>query len=223
MADPTSQPGDVIARILGISNDEIKQLSAAGIIIKSGAGKYNLFGSVRGYIEHLREQNKKAPTQVEVAAHLDMSERNVRDVLNALQIDWRESTIEKIRVSYIRDLRGKAAGRGGNNQESLTCARIRESTISAQLKELQFHKEVMDLVPAVEIEPLLDSWAVTARSETTHAVEKIIAAIHSEHGIEVDQDLIDEQLGAAFKTIADYPKQFAGDPGESGKEVGAAA
>ena len=208
MSDPTSQAGDVISRILDITKDELKQLSAAGVVIKTGADKYNLFGSVRGYIEHLREQNKKAPTQVEIASHLDMSERNARDVLTALQIDWRESTITKIRIAYIRDLREKAAGRGGEDQEILTRARFRDANASAQLKELQFHKEVGDLVPVSEIEPMLESWAVTARSETTHAVEKIIAAIQSQHGIEVEQDLIDEQLGAAFTAIADYPKNI---------------
>ncbi len=219
MADATNQPGDVISRILDITNDEIKHLSAAGVVIKTGADKYNLFGSVRGYIGYLREQNKKSPTQVEIAEHLDMSERNARTVLNVLQIDWRETTLEKIRISYIRDLREKAAGRGGDNQESLTCARIRESQANAQIKELQYHEAVGDLIPAVEIEPLLDSWAVTARSETTHAMEKIIASIQSKYDIEVDQDLIDEQLGGAYKAIADYPKQFSQDVVESGGEL----
>ena len=123
---------------------------------------------------------------------------------------------------YCDRLRDEAAGRGGNDQETLTRARTRAEVAPAQLKELQFHKEVGDLIPVSEIEPLLDSWAVTARSETTHAVEKIIAAIQSQHGIEVEQDLIDEQLGAAFAAIADYPKQLVGDSVEGGEEVEAA-
>ena len=124
---------------------------------------------------------------------------------------------------YCDRLRDEAAGRGGDEQATLTKSRTREAQANAQLKELQFHKEVGDLIPASEIEPLLDSWAVTARSETTHAVEKIIAAIQSQHGIEVEQDLIDEQLGAAFTAIADYPRQLAGDADAGGQEVGATA
>lgn len=124
---------------------------------------------------------------------------------------------------YCNRLRDEAAGRGGNEQETLTRSRTREAQANAQLKELQYHKEVGDLIPATEIEPLLDSWAVTARSETTHAVEKIIAAIQSQHNIEIEQDLIDEQLGAAFAAIADYPKQFASDAVEGGEEVATTA
>jgi len=124
---------------------------------------------------------------------------------------------------YCDRLRDEAAGRGGDEQATLTKSRTREAQANAQLKELQFHKEVSDLIPVSEIEPLLDSWAVTARSETTHAVEKIIAAIQSQHGIEVEQDLIDGQLGAAFAAISDYPKKFACDAVEGGEEVGATA
>ncbi len=121
--------------------------------------------------------------------------------------------------SYCDRLRDEAAGRGGDEQATLTKSRTREAQANAQLKELQYHREVGDLVPVSEIEPLLDSWAVTARSETTNAIEKIIAAIQSKHGIDVDQALIDGQLDVAFCAIADYPKQFAGDAVEGGGKI----
>ncbi len=122
-------------------------------------------------------------------------------------------------VDYCDRLRDEAAGRGGDDQATLTQARTRDALANSQLKELQFHKEVGDLVPVSEIEPLLDSWSVTARSEMTHAVEKIIAAIQSQHGIEVEQDLIDGHLGAAFSAVADYPRQFAGDADQGEQQV----
>jgi len=106
-------------------------------------------------------------------------------------------------------LSGQAAGRGGDEQSSLARERTREAKANAQLKELQFHKEVGNLIPVAEIEPALESWVVTMRSETTHAVEKIIAAIESRHGIKVDRDMVDEYLNGAFQAIADYPKAKA--------------
>ncbi|HEB93122.1 MAG TPA: hypothetical protein ENI94_06575 [Gammaproteobacteria bacterium] len=109
-------------------------------------------------------------------------------------------------------LRDEAAGRGGDEQQNLSRARQREAEANAQLKELQYHKEVGNLVPLSEIEPLLESWAVAARSETQSAVEKIVAAIQSQHEIEVDQEMVNEQLGHAFKAIADYPKGIQEQP-----------
>jgi hypothetical protein len=74
--------------------------------------------------------------QAEAANHLDMSERNLRDVLKGLEIQW-PADIEQIRVAYIQDLRAKAAGRGGDQQAILTMAKIRETNANADLKELQ--------------------------------------------------------------------------------------
>ncbi|SDR38632.1 hypothetical protein SAMN04490186_5887 [Pseudomonas grimontii] len=53
------------------------------------------------------------PTQLEIAEHLDMSERAARDVLKRLNLDWQAVSLADIRTAYIRDLREKAAGRGG--------------------------------------------------------------------------------------------------------------
>lgn len=162
-------------------------------------------------------------TQADIAKHLDLSERRVRDLLKELNIDHKKSTLTNIRIAYIRSLRNQAAGRGGSQQENATRAKIRESEANAQLKELQFHKEVKTLIPANEIEPILANWATLARSETQHAIAKMVAAIESKHGIEVEQGLIDESLGAAFAAIANYPSQSSIDDGAGGDEVETAA
>jgi len=58
MSDNT-QPITVIASLLDISERRVQQLSRAGVIPKAARGRYELIGSVRGYIRHLRDRNIK--------------------------------------------------------------------------------------------------------------------------------------------------------------------
>lgn len=158
-----------------------------------------------------------------IAAHLDMSERNLRDVLIKIKLDHRKATVTQIRVAYIRHMRDQAAGRGGDEQQTLTKARTREAQINAQAKELQYFKDVGLLISVDEIEPALANWAVLARSEVSNAMVKIIASLESKHGIEIEQGLIDESLGSAFAAIASYPRNIEEDVVEGGEKVGTAA
>jgi len=130
---------------------------------------------------------------------------------NGTLLDW----LRQLLTHY----REQAAGRSGDDQMNLSRARIREAEANAQLKELQFFKEVGALVPLESIEPTLEQWAVVARSEIGYAVDKIITGIHSQHNIEVDQGLIDAALQNAFNAISDYPKNLVEVGGESGNEM----
>jgi len=156
-----------------------------------------------------------------IAKRLDMSERNLRDVLKKIKLDHRTASVKDITIGYIRHLRHQAAGRGGSHQETSTLAKIRESEANAQLKELDFYTKIKLLVPVEEIEPMLDNWAVLARSEVRNAMDKIIANLESKHGIEIEQGIIDESLGSAFTAIGSYPRNLSQNDVEGGEEVGA--
>ncbi|UEX76804.1 hypothetical protein [Sediminicurvatus halobius] len=162
-------------------------------------------------------------TQREIAEHLDLSERRVRDLLAELGVDHREASLDEVRVSYIRHLRELAAGRGGDQQASLTEARTQQALADANLKRLTYYRELKLLVPVEEIEPRLAGWAATARSEVGFAVDKLVAGIRSQHGIEVSDQEIDDALQPAYRAIGSYPPCAAGDDGEGGTTVGAAA
>ncbi|MEJ1409383.1 MAG: hypothetical protein RPU60_04080 [Candidatus Sedimenticola sp. (ex Thyasira tokunagai)] len=124
--------------------------------------------------------------------------------------------------AYSEHLRKEASGRGGEDQGALARAKTRQAEIDADNKELQFHREVKNLVPVQEIEPILSGWAVTARSEFMHALERIVAGIESQHGITVDQKIVDEHTSAAFDTVAAYPKFSSDVDGEGRGEADAA-
>jgi hypothetical protein len=144
-------------------------------------------------------------TQSDIAKHLDLSERRLRDVLGELGINSKAVSLDVIRVAYIRDLRNKAAGRGGDDQGALSKARTKQALADAAMKELQYYRELKLLVPAAEIEPALREWAAVARGEVQNAVEKLLAAIRSQHGVEMDADAVEGILHPAFRAIAAYP------------------
>ncbi|MGP6089758.1 terminase small subunit, Nu1 [Antarctobacter jejuensis] len=55
-----SQPIGVIAKLLDLSERRVQQLSREGVIPKATRGQYDLIGSVRGYVQYLRDQALKA-------------------------------------------------------------------------------------------------------------------------------------------------------------------
>jgi hypothetical protein len=124
---------------------------------------------------------------------------------------------------YCEQLRREAAGRSGDDQAALSKARTKQALADANMKELQYYRELKLLVPAAEIEPALQDWAAMARSETQFAVDKFVAALQSQHGIEVDQALIDGTFTPAFRAIGSYPTQLAGDADEGGEGMDTAA
>ena len=147
----------------------------------------------------------------------------MRDLVRELGVDVKTHSLDEIRVAYIRDLRDKAAGRGGEDAQSLTQARTKQALADARIKDLTYYRELKLLVPVDEIEPLLANWAATARSETTFAVEKLVAAIQSQHRIQIDQQLIDDTVYAAFRSIGSYPARLGEDAEAGGHRVGAGA
>lgn len=158
----------------------------------------------------IQGEGSAALDQAGVARHLDMSERNLRDVMRRLDIDW-PVEVDEIRIRYIRDLREKAAGRGGDDQQELTRSRVRESQAKARNLELQNYERVGQLVAVEELEPLLDQWVIMSRTEVSNAVNKIVADIQGQFDIEIDSGLIDEHMSAAYRIIGTYPGRRSGD------------
>lgn len=144
-------------------------------------------------------------TQYEIGEHLGITQQQVSD-LQRRNVLEKGCTIDKARKDYLEHLRSVAAGRGGDAQFRLTEQRARQAEADAQLKELQYWREVGALVAVDELEPLLSGWATSARAEVENAVDRAITGIESEHGIKVDRAKVEELMGSAFNAIADFPR-----------------
>lgn len=217
-ANDGAQTADVVAKVLGISVDELRRLSKDGVVTKVGNDKYNLLGSVRAYIDFLRNKEFMLPTQKEIAAHLDMSDRNARDVLNALAekhgLDrdwWKKSTLDDIRVKFIRDQREKAAGRGGDDQASLTKHRAAESEVKAALMVLEYNEKIKVLVPADDAAAGLMDWCGNSNREYLSGISALVGEIKSVYKIDVDNELVDKIVNSTISRIQDHAQSISGD------------
>ena len=117
---------DTSARLLDLTPGELTKLVNNGVIPRAGSDAYNLGPLVHSYVRYLRgEQSRKeaAPTQAEIAAHLDISDRRLRELLTEWDIDHRQVPLAEIRMRYIRKLREEAAGRAAQGDIDLPTER----------------------------------------------------------------------------------------------------
>lgn len=142
---------DSAAALLQVSPDDLTRLVGAGLVRRAAPGKYSPAQIIRDYIGHLQkepERRERAPTQVEIAAHLDMSERNLRDVLEQLGANHKQTSLAEIRVGYIRRLREQAAGRLGDGDMDLVQER------AALAKAQRIGQEIKNAVAQAEYAPV---------------------------------------------------------------------
>lgn len=147
-------------------------------------------------------------TQKEIAKHLDMSERAVRDVLKNLGIEASKTTVDKARVAYIRDLREKAAGRVTSEaRERRDEAQALESEISAKLKQRELARQDGLIVSIEGVRLAFIEWVTLAKSEFTGFFQTYSDTIENEHGIEIDKEKHKHLVDDALRSIGDYRLQ----------------
>jgi hypothetical protein len=148
------------------------------------------------------------PTQREIARHLDMSERNARDVMKSLGLDWQKLTMDEVRVAYIRDLRAKAAGRGGSMLDELNAARLEDMQVKSANGRLAYNEKLGSLVPAADAQHCLCDWASFANREYSGGIERLLQEIESVNKITIDRSLVIKVAGATTERIAGYAEKL---------------
>lgn len=117
---------DTAARLLDLTPGELTALVNRGVIPRVDKNAYSLAPLVLAYIRHLRDEQgrvEQQPTQVEIAAHLDISDRRLRELLTEFNLDHKRVPLADIRVKYIRKLREEAAGRAASGDLDLPTER----------------------------------------------------------------------------------------------------
>ena len=105
-------------------------------------------------------------------------------------------------LQYCEALRIEAAGRGGDDQKSLTRARTRDAEQSADLKEIMIAEKLGTLVIVEDIEPQFLAMVTAARMELLSIPMKVAAEIKSLHGIDVDAKLIEEHIYESLEHLS---------------------
>jgi hypothetical protein len=124
-------------------------------------------------------------------------------------------------IAYLDRLRSEAAGREQDNR--LSDVRIRETEMSANLKELEFFEKLKKIIWVDDLAPLMNDFVSAVQFNVMAAQERIIEAIESKHSITVDDDDIGKPLRAALESVVGGSREFIARISSSDGESSATA
>jgi phage terminase Nu1 subunit (DNA packaging protein) len=148
---------DTAARLIGVSPAELDRLVRAGFIRRNDRNAYSVPVLIENYVAWLKNSFHGTlghPTQAEVAVHLDLSDRSVREIEVKLGLGG-DYTLNEFRVAYIRHLREQAAGRAASGDLDLATERARLAAAQAERVERANAIERGELAPMVLLEQVL--------------------------------------------------------------------
>ena len=138
---------DQASLLLKLAPIELEKLVQQGKIRREGKNDYSAQHLIHDYIDYLLskiEGQEENPKQAEIAAHLDISDRRVREIATEWSVDSAALSLAEWRVRYIRQLREQAAGRAGAGDLDLVqerAALAREQREGQAIKNAVARKE----------------------------------------------------------------------------------
>jgi hypothetical protein len=146
--------------------------------------------------------------QVDIAEHLDLSERRLRDILKSLNLDHRENSLDEIRVAYIKDLRAKAAGTLSDDGFDLVKERVLTERVDRELKLTVLAEKKALLINKEQLEPELQNAFSTLRANLLSLADRLKSIIDVQYGIDLDVAIIEIEIHNALSSLSGY------DPGD---------
>jgi phage terminase Nu1 subunit (DNA packaging protein) len=139
---PAGISHDAAARLIALPPAELEALVAAGHVRRNDRNSYSVPVLVQDYAAYLRDADNLHPTQADLAAHLDLSDRSIRELEAKLPLpaDYPRAAF---RVAYIKHLREVAAGRSGSSPDSLDLAAERAALAKAQREGIEIKNAVL--------------------------------------------------------------------------------
>lgn len=162
------------------------------------------------------------PTQKQIAIHLDLDQSAVSRFLTDHSIDWQAESMDMIRIAYIRQLRGAAAGHKSESGLDLTHERALTERIDREIKELTLAEKKGQLVNVAQLEPELTQMVVAFRTEVMGLVDKIKADVDAMYGINIDMQLLTDLTHDALAQLSRYDPERESAGASVGGQGGAA-
>jgi len=117
-------------------------------------------------------------------------------------------TLRQWLSAYCSRLRNEAAGRiPSNARERRDLAIARQAEAKAALDEREMHRLDGLILDLESVRHAMMAWAALGKNEFISAVDNIVTAIESEHGISLDRDELQPHIEAALRVIGDYEYQ----------------
>lgn len=162
------------------------------------------------------------PTQQQIADHLDINQPSVSELMKKLGMDWKTESLDVIRVAYIRQLRGIAAGHRSHDGLDLTHERVLTERVDRELKLLLVAEKKGVLINVDQLEPELMNMVGAFRAELLARDDKLKADLDALYGIELDLNLLNEHTHAALAQLARYQPSSEDADSPSGASADAA-
>jgi len=163
------------------------------------------------------------PTQTQIATHLDLSQKQVSELMAELGIDWRNEALESIRFAYIRKLRAEAAGHKSASGLDLVHERVMTERVDRELKEYTLAEKRGQLVNVAQLEPELEQLFVAVRTELLARDDRLKADLDALYGTDIDLQILNDQTHEALQQLARYDPERAGFATPTGEPVRAAS
>lgn len=175
---PLTINADAAAQLLRLTPGDLTRLVNDGTIPRVGPGQYHPGSIIGAYIDHLRsepERRERTMTQADIAAHLDISDRRLRELLTEWGISHKTTTVSELRQRYIRKLREEAAGRQAKTEDALDLVEeramlAREQRISIEMKNATARGEFAPI-------SLLTDVLATAAAAVSDRLDALPAAV----------------------------------------------
>ncbi|MBM7424966.1 hypothetical protein [Spongiibacter marinus] len=108
-------------------------------------------------------------------------------------------------ATYCEKLRTEASGRVQSNaRERRDLAQAAESEAKAAMTMRQLWREDELILDLETVRQVMSEWSTIGKNEFLGAVDSIITAIESEHGITVDRDTLQRDVETALRAIGSY-------------------
>lgn len=156
------------------------------------------------------------PTQVEIAAHLGLSQPTVHKHMVQLGIEWTTASMDEIRLAYIGHLQGLAAGHRTHDGMDLTRERAMTEKVDREMKELALAEKRGQLVNVAQLEPEITRMVVAFRTELLSSDDKLKSEIDAFYGIDLDLAVLNERTRNCLRHLARYDPERDGDGASTG-------
>jgi len=159
------------------------------------------------------------PTQVQIAEHLDLDQSAVSRMVDQLGIDWRNATIDEVRIVYLRRLRAQASGHRSEDGADLIYERVLTERVDRELKQFTLAEKKSQLINVGQLEPELTQMFGAFRSELMSRDDKLKAALDALYGIDVDVQVLNDHTFAALIHLSRYDGSGASLDSASGPDA----
>jgi phage terminase Nu1 subunit (DNA packaging protein) len=200
---PSTINHDTAARLINVAPGELEALVKSGAVRRHDKNAYVLPVLVQdfiGYIKAQADRARLAPRQQDIAEHLDMSDRSVREFLSDAGIDHKLATLDEIRIAYIRRLRETAAGRLAEGGLDLATERARLAKEQADKIAYQNAQTRKELAPSYLLEEVLTKTAGRINGILEAIPGAIKRRVQSLSSVEID--MVTDEIAKARNMVA---------------------